>query len=1253
MSSNGWQHQQSNNHSQQQQHPLPYDHNRPQPRTNVHLPQSLDQQSLQQQVWGQQQQPQTQHQQYGIPPQGGIGQTAALPSALPAAVPAATNSLQAMLQQLQQQQQQLLPKPAAASFPQTQTQPPAQLPYAQASAPAATTPFAQLASLLPQTVNPAVPGAFNLASLTPLQQAQLLQLQQLQQQQQQQQQQQLARLLAALIPGGVPGAGVPSPQIPLGNVALPGAGTLPTPTMPIGAPQEGATGAARPMLPTSSAARDDRGRGNDSYMNRRRDRDRSDSRDRYRDRSRSPNRRDNNRRRSGRGNRSDSDSDDSYYASRRRDSRRDSRDRDSRRRSPTDTSRRGGGDPAPPGLVPDGGLHTRHLWIGDMPLETTEREVQEAFGHYGRIVEIKMLPLRKGRASGFLAFATKAAASKAMKADNLIHGSRVSVRINSRFADLPDPDEPENFTGVQAVPITIPRGYLQVSGLPAGVSTESLLTEFQRFGRVLDIRRDHNAPTAIVEFERAPDANNARNLARTFELWGIGARVAVTTASGEVIKPAHIVERSVPREILYPPQAVPYQARAPIRRGHTETCSLYLPLVPSAVTEAELQTLCEPFGELENVRLIPGKLDPRTSMAFINYRELEAAKRAYNGLSGRHLFGQRDALKIEYAQSAPLARRTVEHAGPPKFTNRSLVLNGGGNGPPVPVKPEPTSLAVIFKDFSHRLSGREIYDNLSDLLRQKLALGGPVNGPAREITLFHMSSLEDCYAAVTGLPKWSAEQVAKDFKGFEFFGSPLDCSIVTYQEAVNPPSLPNALKAEEMDMDAGTLRAIVPNVSYRASTNAAEWERQPYGAILVEGSLQDINTLLTGTPRVVAQSLDGPTRAFLVFETKDAAQAVMASNSSSLQISHATATPNIVRIRTTDPIPREELTRVFSRYGPVTKQLHIRDAPRPEAFIVYDTPEQAARAVSGMNGELIGGFDEELKVVMWFPPVDGADLEGSDDVRAKIKNEGDQRQESESDEDDEDEMEIMEEFVVEARPVPATPQKPKPTTIGQRDSDLVQVRVKSVEQALQQSGAAAEQDQASMDMDTAMDIDTTAEPTPVTTGQNSPARVEHSPAPDMDISSPDEPSPMLPPSTLAYIALKSKHAAVNVTYLSGNQQALTSALPLAPTPLKMVQRFKVTTASLSELSAKMPPADRRWAVALVEVAPNLDTKNFQFISQYFRDRAAAGMLVDPSGASVSLIPICPEATEFMTKFAPAALEKEKKAHVMVLVIIGA
>ncbi|KAJ3016657.1 hypothetical protein HKX48_003934, partial [Thoreauomyces humboldtii] len=143
MSSNGWQHQQSNNHSQQQQQPLPYDHNRPQPRTNVQIPQPLDQQPLQQQVWGQQQQPQTQ--QYGFPPQGGIGQTAALPSA----VPAVTNSLQAMLQQLQQQQQ-LLPKPAAAVFPQTQTQPPAQLPYAQASAPAATTPFAHLASLLPQ-----------------------------------------------------------------------------------------------------------------------------------------------------------------------------------------------------------------------------------------------------------------------------------------------------------------------------------------------------------------------------------------------------------------------------------------------------------------------------------------------------------------------------------------------------------------------------------------------------------------------------------------------------------------------------------------------------------------------------------------------------------------------------------------------------------------------------------------------------------------------------------------------------------------------------------------------------------------------------------------------------------------------------------------------------------------------------------------------------------------------------------------------
>ncbi|TPX70841.1 hypothetical protein SpCBS45565_g01417 [Spizellomyces sp. 'palustris'] len=1223
-----------------------------------------------------------------------------MPTSAPAGAPSQANALHAMLQQLQQQQQQMQ-RPQSPATQQTATFGQQGHPaYGQQQAPPAAVQGSPYGASGPTAtgLQPAAQtqAATNVQNLTPLQQAQLQHLQQMQQQQQ------LARLLVALLPNALQGGnlGVQSQQLPLGQAL--GVGQNAAMLNMTSAQQPGMSGTAGARSEGGVDDRRDRGaRGDGDYRDRKRDyrddsRDRKGRRDRSRERSPDRGRRRSDRRRDYR---SDSDSDSSYYDSR-YGSRRSSRER-GRRSSPS--SRRPGSPPSSD--MQEGSLQTRHLWIGDLPPDTNETELRQVFERHGAISEIKLLPVKKGRSSCFLAYATKQSATKCMAAENVIRGRPTVCRINSRFLNVVEPDEHElkhkqaGFREQNAA-----QGYLHVRGLRHGISREDLMQEFHKFGKVVEVRKKPDSDQAIVEFESATDATKARNLVRATELWGPragvellsfgadsqGSRFGGGPDGGPGQKAVHIVEKSgsAPHRQFGSSRggddaSKPMQRNFREKRPQHETASLYLPMVPPDLDRGELARVCEPFGPIESLRIIPGRYTQH-SMAFVNFFSIESAKRALEDLTGKYLFGMRDPMKVEFAQSTGARRR--DNAGQTTETSRfSTNPRDVASHEPSQKTESPDAPAVVIRNFSQRLSGREISENLHKVLGTKFS-------GKKDIALFNIASLENCYAVVTPLNQWEAENTVRDLDNMEFFGSPLSAQVSTIRDAMSGAS--NDLNTANILVSMSEVHRIVPIVTYQPASEDI-LEKITYGVLHVTNLpptiTQNILTTEFGkiSPVLFCELTihDGiGAEAFLGFSTKDAAVSTRAQmNNTELEVpgfderpvhvEYAETHTSLIRIRTRGHIPREELTRVFSRYGTIKNQLHVLDDLR-SAFIQYDTVESGQRAVGGMRGETVGGFQDELAVDYYDSRVEAANAGGYQG--AGLSSEGGQEVKAangenwyEPGEDDDDGEVIMEGHVI---PVMNPSEAP---AVGMASEDEKPTTVNALEHTAHQPVGGM-----------AMDMNYGQQPTPVAShetsfGGNVPSPSKSQapafPAPlpnlpnqngnTLPIQSHDDsqaalqilngseptameitPTESLPPtySPSAFppashqirIALKTKQVTVDVHLLSGNP-SLFSSLPAPPDFIKLTQRFVIASSTIEEWEP-MLTADKatQWSVGVALAAPGEDSSNFSWIVDYFASKETGGIAY-MNGINVKILPPSAIANELLGKFTADASIAQK------------
>ncbi|KAI8815724.1 uncharacterized protein EV422DRAFT_346465 [Fimicolochytrium jonesii] len=763
------------------------------------------------------------------------------------------------------------------------------------------------------------------------------------------------------------------------------------------------------------------------------------------------------------------------------------------------------------------------------------------------------------------------------------------------------------------------------------------------------------------------------------------------------------------------------------RRGHVESSSLYLPMVPAHLQESELEQVFRPFGELESVRIIPGKYTQH-SMAFVNFRDIEPARRAQQQFNGTIMFGSSEPVRVEYAQSGSRDRRqrdntrdmpppstssTQSQNGPAPYTNRTLVL-GQGRTSSVTVsparsapqqstadKPDPKSPAVIFKNFSQRLSGREIEDNLAKLLASKNVSH---NNKQRRIALYNLTSLENCFAAVTGLSRWEADAVVRDFNGREFFGSPLEVSACTAAEAESREDKDlrpvfEKLELRELVEGAGAEKVVYRVVDERAfgKTGYAVVRVEKLPAAIGKEDVVDAFRLI-GPVLYAVLDTDNPSSGHVVYVNKLHARRAVDEldgttplfgatfSTSGITVKLAEATSSTVRIRYEEQIPHEELTRVFSRYGKIVRQAHTPDEAS-SALITYENTVGAQRAVGGMDGEIIGGFRHELEVQFYIPSIE---------MRiAELNRDGEEDMEIEADEENEDdeEEEVLEEHVVVSVKPNLDHQRPtiniisgyqvlEVDDVGAQDMELESPATpEATNPAVYPNGGhhattLTEEQQAAYGellkhlkpdfAASANEYQKSVTPVPVQVEE-----VTEAPQAAMDVDlMTDVTEPQDPFSKLAKTGMKNKETTIRVHMLSGNPDLL-STLSVDTLALKISQRYKITDQAISDLEAKLVPGGN-WLVAVcvheytdtaklsqpetVEEkrqrqakAAAAEAEHFVFMEQYFRDRGSAGMaMLDATAANV--IPVC----DTTRKFLKARLEgaEEERARVVQGVVEG-
>ncbi|KAJ3149280.1 hypothetical protein HDU86_007003 [Geranomyces michiganensis] len=686
------------------------------------------------------------------------------------------------------------------------------------------------------------------------------------------------------------------------------------------------------------------------------------------------------------------------------------------------------------------------------------------------------------------------------------------------------------------------------------------------------------------------------------------------------------------------------------RRGDIETSSLYIPMVPPTLDQKELEREMAQYGPIESVRVIPGKYTAH-SMAFVNFRSIEVAKRAFAALNGKLRFGSSHPLKIEFAQSSSSRRRD----GPPPPVNGGSHASRTIDGPTHKQEPLPNSPAVIMKNFSQRLSGREISENLNKLLATKYARA--------KINLFDIGSLEECHAVVQGLREWEADAVVRDLANLEFFGSPLLVQLSNFEQAVTK-RIPSKDAVDPQSATVHEIRSIHPHITYQLVEDQVAWKNRPQPVVVV-GGLPTKDTAdaivrsvvgLTATPlawTVGTISGDAVTAsAYLLYPNgADAHQALdeIPRVCAPLTAQPGSFSSSLIRIQISgkDKIPQHELTRVFSRYGTIAEQLYTREKAesgdeQDVIYIRYHNIAHATRAVSAMNGETVGGYPDELHVTFFDPRTLGVHVP---------------EQEHHADEDasdGEEEMEILEEFVVPQAAATA-PDRSGPTTVSSQDASSA-VKFEDTPAAPLRT---EETDSTEMDWESNQHASKNVDNHEQVKGQEVVVKLDDSEEKEdvMDLDSAPTASDFAAlPTFTTIMGLKSKLTNITIHPLAGSTAVFESYLPEAGGVLKLSQRFQMTPVTLGELAQKLRPEATNWVLALctpyevgdsitgalasktsATAAAGRSMEQFMAIDRYFRDRMAAGMAVvhprasvanqtntSANAASVSIVPLSEE-----------------------------
>ncbi|PON63539.1 Splicing factor-like protein [Parasponia andersonii] len=352
---------------------------------------------------------------------------------------------------------------------------------------------------------------------------------------------------------------------------------------------------------------------------------------------------------------------------------------------------------------------SNNLWVGNLASDVTDSDLMELFAQYGALDSVTSYSARSYAFLFFKRMEDAKAAKDALQGTPL-HGNPIKIE----FARPAKPCK-----------------HLWVGGISPSVTKEELEEEFLKFGKIEDFKflRDRN--TAFIEFFRLEDASQAMRNMNTKRLGGEQIRVDFLRS-----QPSRREQWPDPREGQFQGRSMgpadfhsfhkrpQYSQASGGRKGEGQPSNvLWIGYPPSLqIDEQMLHNAMILFGEIERIKSFPSR-----HYSFVEFRSVDEARRAKEGLQGRLFNDPRISIMFSSSELAPGAKGLGPDMGFDEHTfqplqmdmygaNRPMIsnnfpgpLNGGIRGPnmamrplgpqgrfePLPLGPEVSDLATL------------------------------------------------------------------------------------------------------------------------------------------------------------------------------------------------------------------------------------------------------------------------------------------------------------------------------------------------------------------------------------------------------------------------------------------------------------------------------------------------------------------------------------------------------------------------------
>ncbi|KAL9431790.1 hypothetical protein AB3S75_026898 [Citrus x aurantiifolia] len=278
-----------------------------------------------------------------------------------------------------------------------------------------------------------------------------------------------------------------------------------------------------------------------------------------------------------------------------------------------------------------------NLWVGNLSADTTDADLKELFGKFGALDKVTTYSSRS------FAFVYFKRVEDAKAAKDALQGS--DFRGNPIKIEFARPAKPSK--------------HLWVGGISQTVSKEELEEEFLKFGNIEDFKFLKDGNTAFVEYSRLEDAAEALKNINGRQIGGEQLRVDFLRSqpSRREQWPNSHDARDGPilgRGTGFSDNHSAYKRSHPQssvgrNRDGPPSKILWVGYPPSVqMDEQMLHNAMILFGEIERIKSYPSR-----NYSFVEFRSVDEARRAKEGLQGRLFNDPRITIMFSSSELAP------------------------------------------------------------------------------------------------------------------------------------------------------------------------------------------------------------------------------------------------------------------------------------------------------------------------------------------------------------------------------------------------------------------------------------------------------------------------------------------------------------------------------------------------------------------------------------------------------------------------